>query len=189
MPGSSPGMTAVFVATAHSHTSAFSRLVSPELYWKTVLPRQEGAGNAGCIDAPAALRAKNKMHASKSPQVHRLPRHSLRDGFTVSFVLSPETGLCCLRHQRNAKASRSLDISVGTSGPHDFAVRNRVARRRHNLRPSHPALHGRDDASAPPDEHETHEELAVICPTPQAKSCVQLDRRANRFCGGLHHLV
>src|SRR5579871_3355543 len=42
---------------------------------------------------------------------------------TVSFVLAPETGLCCLRRQRDAKHHRQLDISVGTSGPHDFAVR------------------------------------------------------------------
>jgi len=42
---------------------------------------------------------------------------------TVSFVLAPETGLCCLRHLRDAKHHRKVDISVGISGPHDFAVR------------------------------------------------------------------
>jgi hypothetical protein len=40
---------------------------------------------------------------------------------TVSFALSPVTGLCCHRHQRNH--FRQLDASVGASGPHDFTVR------------------------------------------------------------------
>jgi hypothetical protein len=40
---------------------------------------------------------------------------------TVSFVLSPVTGLCC--HRRYADRSTKLDASVGASGPHDFAVR------------------------------------------------------------------
>src|SRR5258705_12515062 len=40
---------------------------------------------------------------------------------TVSFVLSPVTGLFCHRHP--ADNSAELDASVGASGPHDFAVR------------------------------------------------------------------
>ena len=40
-----------------------------------------------------------------------------------------------------------LDTSVGASGPHDFAAASLVPR--HRLRPSHPALHVRDDAYAP----------------------------------------
>jgi hypothetical protein len=43
---------------------------------------------------------------------------------TVSFVLSPVTGLFCHRHRR----FRQLDASVGMSGPHDFAVRIGIAR-------------------------------------------------------------
>src|SRR5258705_10904691 len=39
---------------------------------------------------------------------------------TVSFVLSPVTGLFCHRHP--ADNSAELDSSVGASGPHDFAV-------------------------------------------------------------------
>src|SRR5581483_11871026 len=52
----------------------------------------EGAGNAGRASAPIVSREK-KTHegrATGSPDMHR---HSLRDGFTVSFVLSPEIGL------------------------------------------------------------------------------------------------
>src|ERR1700736_5892465 len=40
---------------------------------------------------------------------------------TVSFALSPVTGLVCHRHRRNH--FRRLDTSVGASGPRDFAVR------------------------------------------------------------------
>jgi hypothetical protein len=40
---------------------------------------------------------------------------------TVSFALSPVTGLSCHRRRRNC--FRRLDASVGASGPHDFAVR------------------------------------------------------------------
>ena len=45
---------------------------------------------------------------------------------TVSFVLSPVTGLVCHRHRR----FRRLDTSVGVSGPHDFAVRSKQRRQR-----------------------------------------------------------
>jgi hypothetical protein len=45
---------------------------------------------------------------------------------TVSFVLSPVTGLFC--HRRRADNSAKLDASVGASGPHDFAVRVSIIR-------------------------------------------------------------
>jgi hypothetical protein len=55
---------------------------------------------------------------------------------TVSFALSPVTGLFC--HRRSADRSclspvgptrlRELDASVGASGPHDFAVRCNISR-------------------------------------------------------------
>jgi hypothetical protein len=66
---------------------------------------------------------------------------------TVSFVLSPVTGLFCHRRRRNC--FRQLDASVGASGPHDFAVRIGVARLASPPRPSHPAPNVRDDREAP----------------------------------------
>jgi hypothetical protein len=43
---------------------------------------------------------------------------------TVSFALSSGTGLSCPRRWPQCeKHCRQLDISVGISGPHDFAVR------------------------------------------------------------------
>ena len=74
-------------------------------------------------------------------------RHSLRNGFTVSFVLSPAIGLFCHRHQRSLL--RELNASVEASGPHDFAVRLGVVRQQHRPRPLHPALHVRDDRDTP----------------------------------------
>jgi len=46
---------------------------------------------------------------------------------TVSFVLSPVTGLFC---HRRLRIFRNLDASVGAPGPHDFAVRISIIRPR-----------------------------------------------------------
>jgi len=65
-----------------------------------------------------------------------ITRHSPRNGFTVSFVLSPAIGLFCHRHRRNC--FHRLDTSVEMSGPHDFTVRFGLARLAPK-RPPHPA--------------------------------------------------
>jgi len=67
---------------------------------------------------------------------------------TVSFVLSPVTGLSCHRRLQDHRLDR-LDTSVGMSGPHDFAVRIDARRLRASIRPSHPAPNVRDDREAP----------------------------------------
>ena len=66
---------------------------------------------------------------------------------TVSFVLSPVTGLVCHRRQRNR--FRQLDASVGASGPHDFAVRLKRPRQKRHPRPPHPEPYVRDDRETP----------------------------------------
>jgi hypothetical protein len=48
-------------------------------------------------EAPVAACAAKK-HRRQQLQVRRINRHSLRNGFTVSFVLSPVTMLGCHRH-------------------------------------------------------------------------------------------
>jgi hypothetical protein len=58
---------------------------------------------------------------------------------TVSFVLSPGTGLYCPRHRRDAKHRRQLGASVGAPEPHGFAVRKCIVRLMMPLRPSHSA--------------------------------------------------
>jgi hypothetical protein len=85
---------------------------------------------------------------------------------TVSFVLSPVTGLfvtvACSFH-------RQLDASVGASGPHDFAVR-RTARSSAALPASTASRTDvRDDREAPLlIRHRTREEEPLICPSAQA---------------------
>src|SRR6478672_13873325 len=63
---------------------------------------------------------------------------SLRNGFTAYNVLSPENGSFASVAPWEVVASRCVDASTATSGPHVFAVR--VWRRRHRLhpRPPHP---------------------------------------------------
>jgi hypothetical protein len=69
---------------------------------------------------------------------------------TVSFVLSPEIGLYCLRRERDCRSNhRRLGIGVEMPGPHDFSVRIEARRLRASLRPSHPAPNTRDDREAP----------------------------------------
>ena len=58
-------------------------------------------------------------------------RHSLRNGFTAYNVLSPENGSFASVAPQEAVASRCIDASTATSGPHAFAVRFGTPRQRH----------------------------------------------------------
>jgi hypothetical protein len=62
-------------------------------------PKREGAGNAGCPMHPWPQKKAVVFHRFTG-----LNRHSLHNGFTVSFVLSPVTGLCCHRHRADTSA-------------------------------------------------------------------------------------
>jgi hypothetical protein len=102
------------------------------------VPRRKRAqGMPDAQLAPAASRAKLKKHTSVvttgRPQSTGIPRAMV---LTVSFVLSPVTGLSCHRRRRNY--FRQLDTSVGAPGPHDFAVRVSIARLAALSRPLHP---------------------------------------------------
>src|SRR5207342_2552584 len=55
-------------------------------------------------------------------------RPSLRNGFTAYSVLSPENGSFASVAPWEAVASRCVDASTATSGPHVFAVRIRAVR-------------------------------------------------------------
>jgi hypothetical protein len=57
-----------------------------------------------------------------------ITRHSPRNGFTVSFVLSPAIGSFATV---TCGTYRKLDTSVEVSGPHDLAVRSNIARLAH----------------------------------------------------------
>ena len=87
--------------------------------------------------APAAARVAKNTRVSHHESTG-ITRHSrTRMVLTVSFVLSPGTGLSCPR--RFAEDSTKLDASVGASGPHDFAVRRLARTSARRQRPSHPA--------------------------------------------------
>ena len=93
------------------------------------LPPEEGVGNARRFGAPAALRAKVKKHASKSPRVRRVTRHSrTRMVLTAYGALSLVIGLCChhfrlRRRSVNAEvmpASRHQDHTLSPSASYVF---------------------------------------------------------------------
>jgi hypothetical protein len=67
---------------------------------------------------------------------------------TAYFGLSSVTGLSCHRRLRDHHLDR-LDISVGISGPHDFAVRSGALVSTPPSRPPHPAPNVRDDRDTP----------------------------------------
>jgi hypothetical protein len=77
------------------------------------------------------------------------------------------TGLSC--HRRLADISARLDISVGISGPHDFAVRGISAFV--CAPPASTASHRnvRDDRDPPLIRRETRGFKSVICPTAKAE--------------------
>ena len=56
-----------------------------------------------------------------APEQPGIPRAMV---LTAYFALSSVTGLFC--HRRLRETSRRLDASVGASGPHDFAVREKL---------------------------------------------------------------
>src|SRR6516165_12364425 len=95
-----------------------------------VVPRKQRAqGTPGGSAAPTAPRANKKQHMSVvTTGTPKRPGVPCAMVLTVSFVVFPETGLCCLRHRRDAKHLRRLDTSVGVSERYDFAVRVDAAR-------------------------------------------------------------
>jgi hypothetical protein len=111
--------------TANSrYTSAFPRRNAPESCMNLSPPKQRAWGMPGAR-CTRSLACKSRKHASKSPRSHRdHPAFPHAMVLTVSFVLSPVIGLVCHRHQRNC--FHRLDAGVEASGPHDFAVHEKV---------------------------------------------------------------
>jgi hypothetical protein len=97
-----------------------------------------------------------------------ITRHSrTRMVLTVSFVLSPVTGLVC--HRRRRSCLHRLDASVGASGPHDFTVRKHAPS---SLAPpastaSHPNV--RDDRDTPLKRNGMAESIKPFLPNGEAK--------------------
>ena len=113
-------------------------------------PKQRAWGTPGARRTHG-LACKGRKHASWTADTPVHPAFPHAMVLTVSFVISPVTGLDCHRRRRNCMpetrlgrhAFRHLDASVGASGPHDFAVRklhHSSARRSIAHRPKGPAL-------------------------------------------------
>jgi hypothetical protein len=114
---------------------------------------------------------KIKSTQAKSPQVHRLPRHSLHDGFNGFLralpgeraLLSPSQAQCESTVANLMPASRHQDHTAWPSAyPRIRLVRDK--------RPPHPAPNVFVTiAKRPSCGHGTAENVLVICPTSQAK--------------------
>ena len=92
---------------------------------------------------------------------------------TVSFGLSPVTGLVCHRRRRNC--FRQLDTSVGVSGPHDFAVRSTRRSSESAIRVHCIPPRVRDDRETPLEWGETARLSGLICVRREAKYFIQGD--------------
>ena len=102
--------------------SAISRRDAPEVCKKFPYPPIRGRREYRVHAAPAVSCAKvHKRNAHEHTGSAEAIRHSLRNGFTAYFALSPAIGLSC--HRRWRCLNRQLDAGVEASGPHDFAVR------------------------------------------------------------------
>ena len=86
-----------------------------------------------------------KVEVTTDTPVHPAFPHAMV--LTVSFALSPVTGLVCHRRQRSDL--RQLDASVGASGPHGFAVRLKRRSSCEAKASTASRLNVRDDREAP----------------------------------------
>jgi hypothetical protein len=129
----------------HSRDTKRARAIAVETSSK-----QGGRRECRVRNTPIASHANEKAYELQSPQVRRFNRHSLRDGFTVSFVLAPETGLCCLRRQRDCRSILASLISASGYQAHTTspsASVRLVGTHRHVHRIPRPTF--RDDREAP----------------------------------------
>ena len=100
-------------------------------------PNQRAQGMPGARCA-RSLACKNKKHTSivttVTPGIPGIPRAMV---LTVSFVLSPVTGLCC--HRRLADRSANLMPASGHQNHTTSPSASRAVRQKHDQRPPHPA--------------------------------------------------
>jgi hypothetical protein len=112
-------------------TSILAAVVARALLGSRPSENREGAGKAGYRLIPAAP-VRIKMHGAGTTGSAGNTRPSLRDGLTAYSALSPGTGLFCPRHSQSAHcALQDFSASVGAPGPHGLAVRESLARERH----------------------------------------------------------
>ena len=132
--------------------------------------QSEGAGNAGRTARPQPCLQIEKSTQAKSPQVRQIrsgiPRANGFNGFLRA--LPGEPGLLSPSPARSSP--HRLDISVGISGPHDFAVRlKRSSSRSAKASTASRAQRFVTIAKRPSYRAGMRGKVLVICPTPQAK--------------------
>ena len=95
-------------------------------------------------DARCTRDPVSNVHKEVRPRAYRAAeniRHSLRNGFTAYSELSPENGSFASVAPQETIASRCIDASTATSGPHAFAVRvMRLVLRTFASTTTHPSL-------------------------------------------------
>jgi hypothetical protein len=86
--------------------------------------KSEGAGNAGCSAAPAALRAKESALCAREAITGQPKQPAFPARWFMAYsALSPVSGL--LATVACERVARKLDLSNGRPGPRGFAIRTR----------------------------------------------------------------
>jgi hypothetical protein len=125
--------------TANADTTSHSRdAIRPRFFQKFRALKSEGAGNAGCTLHPRSRVQMGKEDAHEHTGSAEAIRHSLRNGFTAYFELSPENRAClppspsdmAFSARSGRWASEDLTPTIEASGPHDFTVRFSAVRQR-----------------------------------------------------------
>ena len=98
--------------------------------------------DAGRTREPCVQKSVHSAHASNTGSAEQ-PAFPAQ-WFTAYSVLSSVSRASC--HRRLARRFAKLDPSIGGSGPHAFARPQQRRSSGAEVRPSHPALHVRDDA-------------------------------------------
>jgi hypothetical protein len=131
-----------------SDTPSPSRgMFCPGSAYKRPSSETEGAGNAGHVRRTRSLvcnKESIRVVTTGSPERTGIPCANGFNGF-----LRARPGDRALLSPSPARMSHWFDISVGTSGPHDFAVRLKRIRLLRRKRPPHPAPNVRDDRDTP----------------------------------------
>jgi hypothetical protein len=151
------------------HTLAFSRREAPEVCMNFRPSKTEGAGKAGCPLHPQPRVQSEKAHErSHYRSTGTSPGLPCAMVLTVSFVLSPATGLSCHRRPRKLP-SANLTPASGRQDHTTSPSASSAVRPQHHPRPPHPVPNVRDDREAPLLRDGMARVVDLICPTAKAK--------------------
>ena len=122
-------------AVSHIDTTSRSRRVCASFTGSSAL-EVRGSRECRALGAPAAACAFYTPHALVTTVTPENTRHSPRNGFN-GFLRALLGDRACLSPSP-AEKLRQLDASVGASGPHGFAVREKAHSPSRHPRPPHP---------------------------------------------------